>query len=81
MDEITGEVPLKIYAERLLQTTFILLVCFEVVEWHQTDRKAKQFGFAQGVPEASVDIGPNYDHVLRGRAGTNWEITHAWWIG
>ncbi|XP_039135794.1 protein MAIN-LIKE 1-like [Dioscorea cayenensis subsp. rotundata] len=45
-NEIITQVPHDIFADRPLWIAFTSLICFEVVEWHQTDRVTRQFGFA-----------------------------------
>ncbi|XP_039138815.1 serine/threonine-protein phosphatase 7 long form homolog [Dioscorea cayenensis subsp. rotundata] len=80
-NKIIAQVPHDIFADRPLWTAFTSLICFEVVEWHQTDRVTKQFGFAQGVPLNLVCIGLTHDHDLRGRIDTDWALMHKRWIG
>ena len=56
MKDIIVEVPLIIYADRLLWILFTSLIYLEVVEWYQTDMVTRQFGFAQYISQALVNI-------------------------
>lgn len=71
IDEIIGDIPIEIYADKLLWTACISLICFEDVKWHQIDWVTRQFGFTQGIPQALVDIGPTHNYDIHGWVDTN----------
>ena len=48
------------------------LICFHVVEWHQSDRVLRQFGMQQPIPESPSQPQNIHGLTLKGKQGENW---------
>ncbi|BAT74599.1 hypothetical protein VIGAN_01230200 [Vigna angularis var. angularis] len=56
------------------------LICFSVVEYQQSDRVMRQFGFRQNVPHPPMNLDEEHKQDMRGRADWNWHEHHHQWI-
>lgn len=56
----------------VLWRSVVSLICFEIVEWHQSDRVMRQFGLQQPIPGPIMQ--PNNIHglTLKEKGGENW---------
>ncbi|RYR16541.1 hypothetical protein Ahy_B04g073587 [Arachis hypogaea] len=63
-----------------LWSATVLLICFEAVEWHPTDRIRRQFGFHQDPPVEAMKLGASHNIVLTSLKNKNWGVEHAVWI-
>ncbi|XP_015953368.1 serine/threonine-protein phosphatase 7 long form homolog [Arachis duranensis] len=58
----------------------ILLISFECIEWHASDRLRRQFGLTQGVPNQERDLGEAHGEVLTSSKNQDWSGTHSFWV-
>ncbi|KAF1862080.1 hypothetical protein Lal_00026597 [Lupinus albus] len=56
------------------------LICFSIIEWHQTDRVRLQFGFVQDLPQPPMNLDALHRVGKRGNQDENWATKHAQWI-
>ncbi|BAU01990.1 hypothetical protein VIGAN_11138800 [Vigna angularis var. angularis] len=56
------------------------LICFSVVEYQQSDRVMRQFGFRQNIPHPPMNLDVEHKQDMRGRADWNWQEHHGQWI-
>ncbi|RYR26400.1 hypothetical protein Ahy_B02g060637 [Arachis hypogaea] len=63
------------------QFAIVLLVSFECIEWHATDRFRRQFSFVQGVPNQERNLDKAHREVLTGPKNLNWATapSHSIW--
>ena len=55
---------------------FVHLICFAIVEFHQIDQVAKQFGWRQSIPPDLINLDEVHRINLRGRTNINWTQYH-----
>ena len=72
--------PLKAYRDAEIWTTCTPLICFAIVEWHQSDRVQLQFDMFQQVPAPPNNLEKLHKIDMRGRHDENWQTKHARWI-
>ncbi|RYR02781.1 hypothetical protein Ahy_B06g081602 [Arachis hypogaea] len=60
-----------IYMHSVVWSATVLLVSFECIEWHATDRCKRQFGFVQGVPHQERSLDKAHGEVLTGPKNLN----------
>ncbi|KAF1893533.1 hypothetical protein Lal_00002022 [Lupinus albus] len=56
------------------------LICFSIIEWHQTDRVKLQFGLVQDLPQPPMNLDALHRVDKRGNQDANWASKHAQWI-
>ncbi|XP_022637904.1 protein MAIN-LIKE 1-like [Vigna radiata var. radiata] len=72
-DEIHQMIPVEL---PLTCQAIVPLICFFVVEFHQSDRVMRQFGFRQTVPQPPMSLDDIHKQDMRGRADWNWQEHH-----
>ncbi|RYR12570.1 hypothetical protein Ahy_B04g070050 isoform C [Arachis hypogaea] len=75
-------IPVDIYLHSVIWSATVLLVSFECIEWHATDRFRRQFGFVQGVPHLERNLDRTHGEVLIGPKNLNWATAtnHSFWV-
>ncbi|RYR09793.1 hypothetical protein Ahy_B05g078202 [Arachis hypogaea] len=61
-------------------STQSLLVSFECIEWHPTDRVRRQFGMQQLPPGPAFDIGRDHYKRLTGAQNHDWGQIYSQWV-
>jgi len=56
----------------VLWTCIIPFICFQKVEWHQSDRVMRQFGMQQPIPGLVMQPSNIHDLTLKGKEGRDW---------
>jgi hypothetical protein len=64
----------------LMHITRSPLICFEIVEWHATDRVRNQFGLRQDPPGEPFNLGEWHNLELTGSQEANWQTRLNQWI-
>ncbi|XP_072052202.1 serine/threonine-protein phosphatase 7 long form homolog [Arachis hypogaea] len=59
-----GVIPLDIHHNSVIWSATVLLISFECIEWHASDRVRRQFGLTQGVPNQLEILGASHGEVL-----------------
>ncbi|QHO20288.1 uncharacterized protein DS421_11g336660 [Arachis hypogaea] len=73
-------IPLDIRQHSAIWSATVLLISFECIEWHASDRLRRQFGLTQGVPHQERDLGEAHGEVLTGLKNQDWSGTHSFWV-
>ncbi|XP_029128999.1 protein MAIN-LIKE 1-like [Cajanus cajan] len=73
-------IPMQAYRDALLWTSCTSIICFAIVEWHQSDRVKLQFRLFQDVPSPPNNLDNLHNIDMRGRQDENWVTRHAQWI-
>ncbi|XP_020208668.1 uncharacterized protein LOC109793607 [Cajanus cajan] len=71
---------MQAYRDALLWTSCTSIICFAIVEWHQSDRVKLQFRLFQDVPSPPNNLDNLHNIDMRGRQDENWVTRHAQWI-
>ncbi|XP_028236611.1 serine/threonine-protein phosphatase 7 long form homolog [Glycine soja] len=58
----------------------IAIICFSIVEWHQTNRVKLQFGLQQDIPVDPMNLDLLHKIYMRGNHYIDWIEYHAEWI-
>ena len=77
---INGLIPDDIQIDRPIWSTVGPLICFEVIEWHPTDRVMRQFGLFQHVPVEPRSLAGSHNIDLRGKGQIDWRSRHIDWV-
>lgn len=72
--------PSDICEDKDVWSTCTVLICFSIIEWHQTDRVRRQFGLMQDIPQDPVNLDNVHAIDKRGQQYTNWKEYHEMWI-
>ncbi|RYQ91876.1 hypothetical protein Ahy_B09g097919 [Arachis hypogaea] len=64
-------IPADIYMHSVVSSVTVLLVSFECIEWHATDRFRRQFGFVKGVSHQEQNLDKAHGEVLIGPKNHN----------
>ncbi|BAT96203.1 hypothetical protein VIGAN_08310300 [Vigna angularis var. angularis] len=73
-------IPAQAYKDQALWTSCTTLICFAIVEWHQSDRVKLQFRLSQHVPELPNNLDDLHKVDMKGKQDENWGTRHAQWI-
>ncbi|RYR03234.1 hypothetical protein Ahy_B06g082087 [Arachis hypogaea] len=75
-------IPSEIYMQSVVWSATVLLVSFECIEWHATNRFRRQFGFVQGLPNQERNLNKAHGEVLTGPKNLNWATapSHSIWV-
>ena len=79
VQELRGINP-KAYQDAEIWTTCTPIMCFAIVEWHQSDKAQLQFGMFQEVPVPLNNLKKLHKIDMRGRHDENWQTKYARWI-
>ena len=58
----------------------IAIICFSIVEWHQTNRVKLQFGLQQDIPVDPMNLDRLHQIDIRDNHYIDWMEHHAEWI-
>ena len=58
--------PPHAYRDAYLWNACTVLICFSIIEWHQTDRVKLQFGLLQDIPEPPNNLDKIHKVDMRG---------------
>ncbi|KAF1863241.1 hypothetical protein Lal_00014704 [Lupinus albus] len=75
-----NNLPHEVQQDKKVWSACKALICFSIVEWHQTDRVRLQFGFVQDLPQPPKNLDALHKVDKRGNQDTNWATKHAQWI-
>ncbi|KAF1862982.1 hypothetical protein Lal_00018826 [Lupinus albus] len=70
----------EVLQDKKIWSACTTLICFFVVEWHQTDRVRLQFRFVQDLPQPPQNLDALHIVDKQGNLDTNWATRHAEWI-
>ncbi|RYR40331.1 hypothetical protein Ahy_A09g046065 [Arachis hypogaea] len=73
-------IPLDISQHSVIWSATVLIISFECVEWHSSDRIRRQFALTQGIPHQKWDLGEAHGEVLTGPKNQDWSGTHSFWV-
>ncbi|QHN85379.1 uncharacterized protein DS421_16g536930 [Arachis hypogaea] len=73
-------IPPDIRQHSAIWSATVLLISFECIEWHASDRLRRQFGLTQGVPHQERDLGEAHGKVLTGPKNQDWFGNHSFWV-
>ncbi|RYR33276.1 hypothetical protein Ahy_A10g047841 [Arachis hypogaea] len=73
-------IPFDIRQHSIIWSATVPLISFECIEWYESDRLRRQFGFTQGIPYQERDLGEAHGEVLIGPKNEDWSGTHSFWV-
>ncbi|KAH1246572.1 Serine/threonine-protein phosphatase 7 long form [Glycine max] len=68
------------YRDMEIWSACIAIICFSIVEWHQTNRVKLQFGLQQDIPVDPMNLDLLHKIYMRGNHYIDWIEYHAEWI-
>ncbi|KAH1234540.1 Serine/threonine-protein phosphatase 7 long form [Glycine max] len=68
------------YRDMEIWSACTAIICFSIVEWHQTNRVKLQFGLQQDIPVDPMNLDLLHQIDMRGNHYTDWMEYHAEWI-
>ncbi|KAF1870794.1 hypothetical protein Lal_00030106, partial [Lupinus albus] len=71
---------LQVQQDKKVWSACTNLICFSIVEWHQTYQVRLQFGFVQDLPQPPKNLDALHEVDKRGNQDANWTTKHAQWI-
>jgi len=71
---------LEAYWDQLIWTSCTSLICFAIIEWHQSDKVKLQFRLSQDIPEQLNNLDHLHKLDMKGIQDENWVTRHAQWI-
>ncbi|KAF1888451.1 hypothetical protein Lal_00011222 [Lupinus albus] len=75
-----NNLPRQVQQDKRVWSACTALICFSIVEWHQTDRVRLQFGLVQDIPQEPKNLDAIHRVDKRGNQDANWATKHAHWI-
>ncbi|KAF1894738.1 hypothetical protein Lal_00021031 [Lupinus albus] len=79
-DNYVDNLPREVLEDKNIWSACTALICFSIVEWHQTDRVRLQFKLLQDLPQPPHNLDALHRVDKRGNLDTNWATRHAEWI-
>ncbi|KAF1888726.1 hypothetical protein Lal_00036767 [Lupinus albus] len=75
-----NNLPREVQQDKKVWSACTTLICFSIVEWHQTDRVRLQFGLVQDLPQPPKNLDALHRIDKWGNQDANWATKHAQWI-
>ncbi|KAL5161810.1 Serine/threonine-protein phosphatase 7 long form [Glycine soja] len=72
--------PRHVYRDREIWSACTAIICFPIVEWHQTNRVKLQFGLQQHIPIDSVNLDRFHQIDMQDNHYSDWMKYHTEWI-
>ncbi|KAF1868178.1 hypothetical protein Lal_00018696 [Lupinus albus] len=72
-----NNLPREVQQYKKVWSTCTTLICFSIVEWHQTDRVRLQFGLVQDLLQSPKNLDALHRVDKRGNQDANWATKHA----
>ncbi|KAF1884599.1 hypothetical protein Lal_00028480 [Lupinus albus] len=79
-ENYVDNLPREVLEDKNIWSACTALICFSIVEWHQTDRVRLQFKLLQDLPQPPQNLDALHRVDKRGNLDTNWATRHAEWI-
>ena len=75
-NDIMACLPVEAYRSSHIWRANTTLICFQVVEWHQTDSVLRQFGMQQPIPQTPMNLDKVHKIDMHGNHAENWVKKH-----
>ncbi|KAF1877934.1 hypothetical protein Lal_00038244 [Lupinus albus] len=79
-ENYADNLPREVLEDKNIWSACTTLICFSIVEWHQTDRVRLQFRLLQDLPQPPHNLDALHRVDKRDNLDTNWATRHAEWI-
>ncbi|KAF1884630.1 hypothetical protein Lal_00028511 [Lupinus albus] len=79
-ENYVDNLPREVLEDKNIWSACTTLICFSIVEWHQTDRVRLQFKLLQDLPQPPQNLDALHRVDKRGNLDINWATRHVEWI-